>query len=399
MNVLTLNCGSSSLKLELRRLDGERSVLVTSGEVRGIGSRPSLSVDGRSVADLPPGTTIAEAVKTGLTALPEMSRIDAVAHRVVHGGPYLQAPVLLDQDAARQIEDAAAFAPLHNRPALLAIEAARQMLGPLPMVAVFDTSFHAAMPEKARRYALDWDLADRLAIRRYGFHGLAHQYMTERYASVSGRTLAGLKLITLQLGSGCSAAAVRGGVSIDTSMGFTPLEGLMMETRCGDIDPSLPGYIAEREGLSLDDVNTLLNQQSGIKGVAGARDLREVLAAEARGEARAGLALEMFVYRVQKYIGAYLMALGGAEAIVFGGGIGENSPAVRARVVEGLAWLDTRLDTAANGGARGNDARISTPSSRIDIWTVAVDEGGVLARAAAQVLDDTHSAGAGGPHD
>lgn len=386
MHILTINCGSSSLKFKLLRLDGDVFIPETSGEISGIGTRPRLTLDEEAIDKPPPIQTHADAIQAAIALLAGKPRIDAVAYRIVHGGPALREPLLLDDASIHQIEAVSELAPLHNRPAVEAIYGAKQALGDLPMVAVFDTAFHADMPKKASRYAIGWDLAERHAIRRFGFHGLAHQFMAESYADLTGRPLGDLKLITLQLGSGCSAAAILGGRSIDTSMGLTPLEGLIMETRSGDVDPSIMNYLAEREGLSTRAVESLLNEQSGLKGLAGVRDMREVLAAETQGNERAALAVEMFVYRIQKYIGAYLVALGGGDAITFGGGIGENATRVRSRIIAGLAWLGVGLDEKANAAATGIDARISNGVSSIDVWTIAVDESLILAREAARFL-------------
>jgi acetate kinase len=249
------------------------------------------------------------------------------------------------------------------------------------MVAVFDTAFHSTLPEKASKYAIPYDLASRHEIRRYGFHGIAHRYMTERYSAITSTPLEGARLITLQLGNGCSAAAVAGGRSVDTSMGFTPLEGLMMGTRTGDLDPTVPGFLAHREGVGIDEVEAWLNTRSGLLGVSGrSRDMRDLLQAERQGDARAGLALEMFCYRVRKYIGAYLTVLGGVHAIVFGGGIGENAATVRARICAGMEWCGFRLDEDRNSKAVGSEACISAGDATVHAYVIPVDEGLMIAR-------------------
>jgi acetate kinase len=253
------------------------------------------------------------------------------------------------------------------------------------MVATFDTAFHRTMSERASRYAIPLELAERHRIRRYGFHGLAHRYMTERYAALTATPLEQVKLVTLQLGNGCSATAIEGGRSVDTSMGFTPLEGLMMGTRSGDVDPSLAGFLARREGVDIEEAEAWLNTRSGLLGVSGkSADMRELLEAEEGGDARAALAVEMFCYRVRKYVGAYLAALGGADAVVFGGGIGENAPLVRARICAGMGWCGLTLDEDRNARTGGSEGRISSDDSKVRAYVIPVDEAAVIA------LDTVH---------
>jgi acetate kinase len=255
------------------------------------------------------------------------------------------------------------------------------------MVAIFDTAFHRTMPERASRYAIPQELAAKHHIWRYGFHGLAHRYMTERYAAITSTPMAQVKLITLQLGNGCSATAVEGGRSLDTSMGFTPLEGLMMGTRSGDVDPSLAAFLARREGVSVEAVEGWLNTRSGLLGVSGrSRDMRELLEAERQGDHRAALAVEMFCYRVRKYIGAYLSILGGAHAVVFGGGIGENAPTVRARICAGMDWCGLTLDQDRNAAAIGVEERISADYAKVHAYVIPVDEAVLIARDTAGCL-------------
>jgi len=316
------------------------------------------------------------------TELLALSGLEAVGHRVVHGGDLFVEPTLIDDEVLAAVEALTALAPLHNAPSLSAIRAARALLGPVvPMVATFDTAFHRTLPERASRYAIPLDLADKHRIRRYGFHGLAHRYMTERYAAITSTPVERVKLVTLQLGNGCSATAVEGGRSIDTSMGFTPLEGLMMGTRSGDVDPSLAGFLARREAVDVAEVEGWLNTRSGLLEVSGrAADMRELLEAEARGDARAALAVTMFCYRVRKYVGAYLAALGGANAVVFGGGIGENAPAVRARVCADMGWCGLTFDEDRNTRVIGSEGRISTDDSRVQAYVIPVDEEAIIAQ-------------------
>jgi len=257
----------------------------------------------------------------------------------------------------------------------------------VPMVATFDTAFHRTLPERAFRYAIPLKLADKHHIRRYGFHGLAHRYMTERYAAITSTPVEQVKLVTLQLGNGCSATAVEGGRSVDTSMGFTPLEGLMMGTRSGDVDPSLAGFLARREGVGVEEAEGWLNTRSGLLGVSGrSSDMRALLEAEGRRDAGAALAVDMFCYRVRKYVGAYLATLGGADAVVFGGGIGENAPSVRARICAGMDWCGLTLDDDRNARTIGSEGRISTDDSKVHAYVILVDEAAVIAHDTVQCL-------------
>lgn len=306
----------------------------------------------------------------------------AIGHRVVHGGDRFVEPVIVDDAVVQAIESLSELAPLHNGPALAAIRAARKALGPdVPMVATFDTAFHRTMPPRAARYAIPGELAERHGVHRYGFHGLAHRSMMERCAEMAGKPADQLRLVTLQLGAGCSAAAIQSGKSIDTSMGFTPLEGLVMGTRSGDIDPSVISFLAGREGVEPDQVLARLNEQSGLLGVSGkSADMRDLLEAARRGDERASLAVEMFCYRARKYAGAYLAALGGADAVVFGGGIGEHAPEVRARICEPLGPLGLRLDTARNSALVDGEGAISVEDSPIAAYVIRVDEERIIAR-------------------
>jgi acetate kinase len=314
--------------------------------------------------------------------------LGGVGHRVVHGGRHRSVPVVIDQSVIDDITAAGELAPLHNYAAIEAIGAARELLGAkVPMVAVFDTAFHHGMPERASRYAIPPDVADDLGIRRYGFHGLAHRHMAERCGALMGGSPRGLKLITFQLGGGCSAAAVLGGKSVDTSMGFTPLEGLVMGTRSGDIDPSIVRYLCGRFRSMPADIDAWLSERSGLLGISGvSADVRELLKLESEGHARAALALDMFVYRLRKYIGAYLATLGGANAIAFGGGIGENSPEIRERACRGMEWCGLAIDEARNRTTVGTEGEVSSDSSKVRVFVIPVDEESVIASDAARVL-------------
>ena len=398
MKVLVINCGSSTLKFQLIETAGgaalDQQRRLAHGIVDRIGGRATFEFavgDGeshREAAAVADHDQAARRVLAWLESVGLLGGLDGVGHRVVHGGDRFLEPTLIDDEVLEAIEALTDLAPLHNAPSLSAIRAARAVLGAgVPMVATFDTAFHRTLPERASRYAIPLELADKHHIRRYGFHGLAHRYMTERYAAITATPLEQVKLVTLQLGNGCSATAVEGGRSVDTSMGFTPLEGLMMGTRSGDVDPSLVGYLARREGVDLEEAEAWLNTRSGLLGVSGrSSDMRELLEAEASGDARASLAVDMFCYRVRKYAGAYLAALGGADAVVFGGGIGENAPLVRARICAGMGWCGLTLDEERNARTVGSEGRTSTDDSRVQAYVIPVDEAAIIARDTARCL-------------
>ena len=395
MNILVLNCGSSTLKFQL--LCAEAVALapamfnkLAQGIIDRIGDRANLEFrtergvvlrEEIEVADHEDAThLVLRWIESSGLLQPE--GVGAVGHRVVHGADRFVEPTLIDAGVIEVLEATSSLAPLHNGPALGAIRGTQAALGPdVPMVAVFDTAFHSSLPDRTSRYAVSLELADKHHIRRYGFHGIAHRYMTERYAAITAKPMERVRLITLQLGNGCSATAVDKGRSVDTSMGFTPLEGLMMGTRCGDADPSLAGFLARREGVDITEVENWLNTRSGLLGVSGrSRDMRELLDAERRGDARAALAVDMFCYRVRKYIGAYLAVLGGADAIVFGGGIGENSADIRARICSGMAWCGIILDPDRNKAAVGSEALITKDSAGVHAYVIPVDEAVIIAQ-------------------
>ena len=393
MRVLVINCGSSTLKFELTEVLNEaphsRGQRLASGVIDSIGGQATIELraEGREVLqEVAYLTDHGGATRRVLgwmdaVGLAGTGGLDAVGHRIVHGGDRFVRPTIIDGQVLEAIEALSDLAPLHNEPSLNAIRAAREALGrDVPMVAVFDTAFHRTMPERASGYAIPPALAEKHGIRRYGFHGIAHQYMTERYAAIAGTTPDRVKLITLQLGNGCSATAVENGRSLDTSMGFTPLEGLMMGTRSGDVDPSLAGFLARKEEVGFEEVEGWLNRRSGLLGVSGrSSDMRKLLEAEMEGDGRAALAVDMFCYRVRKQIGAYLAALGGAEAVIFGGGIGENAAAVRARICAGMAWCGLILDPERNAAALGSEARISADGAAVHAYVTPVDEAVIIA--------------------
>lgn len=367
MNILALNSGSSSVKFKVVAVgetaggtEARFARVRDEGAVEEIGPQARLAFlsDGERVSHEPRSIqSHTQAVRWMLKSLETCYAsngrtlcLDAIGHRVVHGGERFQEPVVIDETVVNAIHDLVALAPLHNPGCLAGIEGARSVFGAdMPMVAVFDTGFHRTLPPRAATYALDLDLARKHGIHRYGFHGIAHASLTAACAAAAKRSPGELRLITLQLGNGCSAAAIDRGRSVDTSMGFTPLEGLVMGTRSGDLDPALVGYLARREGLSLEAVERGLNERSGLLGLSGvSHDMRELRDHAVRDpDSRAALAIEVFCYRITKYVGAYLAVLGGADAVVFGGGIGAHAPSIRAKVCEGLGgWGSnwTRLE-------------------------------------------------------
>jgi acetate kinase len=353
---LTVNAGSSSIRIDLRDAESMRSLAAFHAAVSAVEHAATLrSFLGRDARTTP----------------------SLVAHRIVHGGPRWTHPVEIDHDVERGLEGLVPWAPLHLPAALAWLRGAREVLPGAPQVAVFDTGFFADLPAVASTYAIPRALAARLAIRRYGFHGIAHAAMWRRWSEWHGG--AG-RIITLQLGAGCSAAAIADGRPVDTSMGFSPAEGLVMATRPGDLDPGLLVYLQREERLDSDATDRMLNEACGLLGLSGTTaDMRELCASS---DAAAALAVDVFTYRVRKYLGAYLAVLGGLDGIIFGGGIGEHSPRIRAACLAGLAGLGIELEPPANEAALEGDARISASGARVAVHTVAVDEAGELARAA-----------------
>ncbi len=307
--------------------------------------------------------------------------LTAIGHRVVHGGDIFSAPIRVNEAVVAAIESLNSLAPLHNPLAVQVIRACQTFLSPdIPMVAVFDTSFFHALPDHVSCYALPHEWTLNYGIKRYGFHGIAHRYLYQRYHEIRKADTKTSRVITLQLGQGCSVAAIRGGTAVETSMGFTPLEGLIMATRCGDIDPGALLYLAER--LSIEQLRVGLNQHAGLLGVSGtSADMRELLRLEAQGHSGAKLAIDAFCHRVRKYLGAYLAVLGGADAIVFSGGIGEHAPLIRERICAGMEWCGLVMDKAANAAATGtSEAFISTNSSHVAVYVIPADEELLIAR-------------------
>ena len=400
MHILVLNVGSSSVKFQLIATDDAAIAAGTDrrlarGQVERIGGESIVTL---AALDQPPEkravalrdhAAAVEYIVSWLTSaesgvpVSKLADIEAVGHRVVHGGERFTRSTLIDDELRRAIEELIELAPLHNPHNLKGIAAARAVLGPgVPQVAVFDTAFHHSLPEQAYLYAIPYQLYRRYGVRRYGFHGTSHRYVAYRYRQLTGRTKDDTRIITLHLGNGASACAIAGGKSVDTSMGFTPLEGLVMGTRSGDIDPAVLEYVSFKEGVSLAEMDTVLNKQSGLLGVSGlTADMRELLEEESRhGDRRARLAIELFCYRARKYIGAYLAALNGADAVVFTGGIGENSAEIRARICAGLDWLGVRADPERNAALARSEGRFDAEGTRVQLWVIPTDEELLIAR-------------------
>lgn len=402
MNVLVLNCGSSTVKFQLITTDldaiaDDQDRRLARGSIERVGGEAivSLQAEGReqqrlaeSLRDMRAAVDFiirwSTSEAAGIEGIHSIADIRAVGHRVVHGGERFTHSVLIDDEVLRGIEDCIELAPLHNPANIKGIQAARELFGPgLPQVAVFDTAFHQTLPERAYLYAIPYQFYRRYKIRRYGFHGTSHRYVAYRYRQIRNLTREQTNIITLHLGNGCSAAAIRQGESIDTSMGMTPLEGLVMGTRAGDLDPAIIDYLAIKEGLSVHQIESLLNKQSGLIGISGlTNDMRELLEeAHENNDRRALLSVEIFCYRARKYIGAYLAAMGGADAIVFTGGIGENSPEVRASICDGLAFAGLELDKQRNANCTsGCEGSISVDGSKLAAYTIPTDEELLIAR-------------------
>ena len=412
MNVLVLNAGSSTLKFQLVRTDAgrmaeDRDERVARGMLERIGGEAVFTLrdghgqtargsaplrDHRAAIDFVLRWLVEPASGTGIA---RMADIEGVGHRVAHGGEAFRRSALIDEAVLEGIENVIDLAPLHNPHNLRGIHATRASLGAgFPQVAVFDTAFHTTLPERAYLYALPYQLYRRYRVRRYGFHGTSYRYISHRYRALTGRSREDTNIVALHLGNGCSACAIRGGISIDTSMGFTPLEGLVMGTRAGDLDPAIIDYIGGKEGLSPAEVENMLNKQSGLLGISGlTNDMRELLAeADEHDDRRAWLAIELFAYRARKYIGSYLAAMDGADAICFAGGVGENAAPVRAMICEGLRWMGIEIDPRRNEEmVGGREGRISTDGSRVEVWVVPTDEELLIARDTVRVVQHLES--------
>jgi acetate kinase len=402
MKILVLNCGSSSIKFQLietnaEMIEANADRSIAKGSIEKIGTDEA--VLHLAVPPNPPQIVREEMLdhQTALTrtiqalkdakALGDISQIEAVGHRVVHGGERFSASVMIDEEVEKVIQQCSELAPLHNPHNLRGYLVARKVFPQIPQVAVFDTAFHHTMPPKAYLYGLPYSYYKRYRIRRYGFHSTSHRYVAFYCRQMLGKSKGEANLITAHLGNGCSITAIEKGQSIDTSMGFTPLEGLLMGTRCGDIDPAIILYLMSKDELAIHDVSTLLNRFSGLYGISGdSNDMRELLAAAAKNDAQAQTAIEAFCYRLRKYIGAYTAALGHVDGLVFTGGIGENAPLVREKTCQGLAELGYEIDLARNAEAVGKSSEISTDSSRIRIFVIPTNEELLIARDTFRVI-------------
>lgn len=407
MKILVLNSGSSSIKYQFIDMDGEKPL--ASGQIERIGMDDAVVSHKFFTGDEEPKAVketaaiydhtaairrlLSDLAKPEYGVIEDPKEIAAVGHRVVHGGESLVESALITPEVKEMIRENIDLAPLHNPPNLAGIEAVEAILPDVPQVAVTDTAFHATMPRTAFLYALPYAMYMRHRVRRYGFHGTSHRYVSGRLSELMGRPLAGMKVITCHLGNGASVCAIEDGKSVDTSMGFTPLEGLVMGTRSGDIDPGIIPYLMNREEITIREMNSMLNKHSGLRGISGiSGDMRQITQAMEQGDARAKDAYEMFVYRLRKYIGAYVAAMDGVDAIVFTGGIGENAAHVRADVCRRLTFFGVELDEEANAQVR--EGCITKPGSKVSAWVIPTNEELVIARDTAQIVRELARAGA-----
>ncbi|MBO5483744.1 MAG: acetate kinase [Lachnospiraceae bacterium] len=394
MKILVVNCGSSSLKYQL--IDSDTEKVSASGQCERIGLDGifSIKINGEKKeknVDIPDH---AVAIKTVLHALVDkenavidsLEEIQAIGHRVVHGGENFSKSVLITEEVIREIEECNDLAPLHNPANILGIRACQEVMPKVPNVAVFDTAFHQTMPAKAYLYGIPKEYYEKYGVRRYGFHGTSHSFVSQRLAQLAGLDIDHSKMIICHIGSGASISAVVDGKSVDTSMGMTPLEGLVMGTRSGDLDPAIIEFLCNKENMSVSEVLQVLNKKSGVLGISGiSNDYRDLIAAETEGNQAAHDAIEVMIYRVIKYVGAYYTAMGGADAIALTAGAGENNLEIRGRIVKGLAALGIKLNEEANT-VRGEELLISTPDSKVPVWVVPTNEELKIARETAEVI-------------
>ena len=396
MKTLVINCGSSSLKYQLIDMSTEECMVQGLVERIGIeGSVLTQKIEGKDKYVI--NTDIKnhkDAIKLVLEALVDpvhgviksMDEISAVGHRVVHGGEKYSDSVLINDEVLQSIKDCIVLAPLHNPPNIIGIEACKELMPNTPMVAVFDTAFHQTMPKHSYICPLPYDLYEKYGIRKYGFHGTSHKYVSNKVAEAMGKDIKDLKIVTCHLGNGCSLAAVKNGKSVDTSMGFTPLAGVMMGTRSGSIDPSVISFLIEEHGYTIEEIDELLNKKSGVLGISGvSSDFRDVLAAGEAGNERAKLALEIFYYKVRTQIAAYAGAMGGIDVIVFTAGIGENSSITRKEILKGLEFFGFAVNEE-NNEIRGKIQEISTEDSRVKVYVVPTNEELMIARDTAKLV-------------
>ena len=391
MNILVINCGSSSLKFQL--IDSETEKCIAKGLCERIGiegSRITYTPDGgekeQTVTPMPDHTEAIRLVLEALTnektgVVKSLDEIGAVGHRIVHGGEKFAASTIITDEVMKAIEECNDLAPLHNPANLIGINACKKLMPTTPMVAVFDTAFHQTMPEEAYMYGLPYEYYEKYKIRRYGFHGTSHSYVSKKAAEVLGKKYEDLKIIVCHLGNGASVSAVKNGKCVDTSMGLTPLEGLIMGTRSGDIDPAIMEFIAHKEGKNIDEIMTVLNKKSGVYGLSNnlSSDFRDLEDGYNRGDEHCIRTMNTYCYRVAKYIGSYVAAMNGVDVIAFTAGIGENAPIVRSKVLAYLGYLGITVDEEANS-KRGDDIVISTPDSKVTVCVIPTNEELAIAR-------------------
>jgi acetate kinase len=395
MNIFVLNCGSSSVKYKLYAMENEQ--VLAEGRVERIGQENAIithqSTGKEKISKTMPILEHTVAIQESLNLLTHaehgviksVNEIDAIGHRVVHGGESFSDSVLINERTKEILDSLAELAPLHNPANVTGIRAAEKIMPKKPQVAVFDTAFHSTIPPHAHLYAIPYSVYQRYKVRRYGFHGTSHKYVSQRASEMMGRDIADLKIISCHLGNGASIAAIDGGKSVDTSMGFTPLEGLMMGTRSGDIDPGAIFYIMKKEGLSLHEIDSMLNKHSGLFGIAGVSDMRDIEKGIEEDDRLCKVAFDIYEYRIRKYIGSYVAAMNGVDAIVFTAGIGENTPAMRSKLVSNLPYLGISIDEDQNK-KRGEDVEISTPDSKVKVFVIPTDEEVVIARDTAKIV-------------
>ena len=404
MKILVINCGSSSLKYQL--IDMADESVVCKGTIERIGlpinggenniiytkgSDPKILFDREIKNHTDAFNTIKELLTTGDTKVVDsFDEIDAIGHRVVQGGDKYTKSVLIDEDVIKSVEKFSPLAPLHNPANLQGYQACLAVVGTdVPQVAVFDTAFHSTMPAKAYMYALPYEYYEKYGVRRYGFHGTSHKFISKRCADVIGKDIESLKIITCHIGNGASIAAVENGKVIDTSMGFTPLDGFMMGTRSGGVDPSIITFLAEKEGLSGKDLETLLNKKSGVFGICGYSDDRDVTAKQKEGDEKSDLAHEMQAYQIAKFIGSYVAAMNGVDAIVFTGGIGENGTWLRSKICSYLGYLGVKINEDINAvTVKGAEAELTAPTDKVRVFILATDEELMIARDTKSIVEN-----------
>ena len=390
MNILVINCGSSSLKYQLINMKNEDVLAIGLVERIGIeGSRVKHTASGKETVVIEKAMSdhkvaleivLNAIVDSEYGVIKSMDEIDAVGHRVVHGGEKFTKSVKIDGEVVKGINECSELAPLHNPPNMMGIEACQELMPNTPMVAVFDTAFHQTMPETSYMYALPYELYEKYGVRKYGFHGTSHKFVTDRAADMLGKEIKDTNIITCHLGNGASLTAVKGGKSIDTSMGFTPLEGLVMGTRTGDIDAAVVTYLMGKENMNIEEMNNLLNKKSGVLGISGvSSDFRDIEQAAEEGNKRAQLALDVFHNRVKKYIGAYAAIMGTLDAIVFTAGLGENAKETREEICKGLGIFGIKIDKEKNN-IRGKETVVSTDDSKVKVLVIPTNEELVIAR-------------------